>query len=100
MSPIVEVTDANFAHEVLSSPLPVMLDLWGDWCEPCKALDPVVGEIARTFAGKMKVCKMDVATNPRSASALHVQRVVGQHVGGARARELVGKISHHLGLVN
>jgi thioredoxin 1 len=109
MSPIVEVTDANFAHEVLSSPLPVMLDLWGDWCEPCKALEPVVGEIARTFAGKMKVCRMDVATNPRAASALHVQsvptllfiksgRVVGQHVGSVRAGDLAGKVAQHLGL--
>jgi thioredoxin len=111
MSPIVEVTDATFANEVLSSSLPVMLDLWGDWCEPCKALDPIVGEIARTYAGKMKVCRMDVATNPRAASALHVQsvptllfiksgQVVGQHVGAARARELAGKIAHHLGLAN
>jgi thioredoxin 1 len=109
MSPIVEVTDATFASEVLGSRLPVMLDLWGDWCEPCKALDPIVGEIARAFAGKMKVCRMDVAANPRAASALHVQsvptllfirsgQVVGQHVGSVRARDLAGKVELHLGV--
>ena len=109
MSPIVEVTDATFANEVLGSPLPVMLDLWGEWCEPCKALEPVVGEIARTYAGKMKVCRMDVGSNPRATHALHVQsvptlifiksgQVVGQHTGTARARDLAGKIEDHLGL--
>ncbi len=109
MARVVEVTDATFAAEVLQSGVPVMLDLWGDWCEPCKRLDPIVEELAHAFAGKMKVCRMDVGSNPRTASAYHVfsvptllfiqaGRVVGQHVGAARARELALKIEDHLQL--
>jgi thioredoxin 1 len=60
---IVELSDANFDQEVLSSEQPVLVDFWAAWCGPCKALAPTVDEIATQYAGKVKVGKMDVDRN-------------------------------------
>ena len=57
---ILEVTDQNFDQEVLKSDQPVIIDFWAAWCGPCKALAPVVDEIAKQYQGKIKVGKMDV----------------------------------------
>ncbi len=109
MPSVHDVTDATFEKEVLQSNLPVVVDLWADWCEPCRKLTPVIERIATTYDGRLKVCKMDVATSPRIASQYHVMsiptllfvrdgQVVGQHTGGAPASELSRKIEGHLGL--
>jgi thioredoxin 1 len=58
-----EVTDGNFDQEVLQSTQPVMVDFWATWCGPCKAIAPVVESVAATFAGKLKVVKMNVDQN-------------------------------------
>jgi len=58
-----EVTDANFEQSVLKSEQPVMVDFWATWCGPCKALSPVVDEVAQAYNGKAKVYKMDVDRN-------------------------------------
>ena len=60
---IMEVTDSNFEQEVLKSSQPVMIDFWAQWCSPCKALSPVVDEVATAYNGKLKVVKMNVDTN-------------------------------------
>lgn len=60
---IMEVTDATFEQEVLKSEQPVMIDFWAAWCGPCKALAPVVDEVASAYNGKLKVVKMDVDKN-------------------------------------
>ncbi len=60
---IVHVTDASFDEEVLKSRLPVLVDYWAEWCGPCKMVAPVLDEIARDYAGRLKVCKMDVDAN-------------------------------------
>jgi len=104
---VIDVTDATLQKEVLAADTLVMLDVWGDWCEPCKALEPLLARLARTYAGKLKVCRLNVSSNPRWASAFHIEsvptlllfrsgQVVGQHVGGADPAGLTGLIETHL----
>jgi thioredoxin 1 len=104
---LVEVTDSTFQKEVLESDVPVMLDLWAEWCEPCKKLGQVLDQIASPYLGRMKFCRMNVAANPRTVARYHVMnlptilfihdgKVVGQHVGAARPMDLSEKIDGQL----
>jgi thioredoxin 2 len=68
----VMVTDATFAAEVLESQLPVLLDCWASWCAPCGAMAPVLDDLARTYAGRLKVAKLNVDQNPMTASRYNV----------------------------
>jgi thioredoxin 1 len=60
---VAEVNDANFEQEVLQSEQPVLVDFWAAWCGPCKALGPIVDEVANEYIGKLKVMKLDVDRN-------------------------------------
>jgi thioredoxin 1 len=60
MAKPVEVTSANFEEEVLNSDIPVLVDFWAEWCQPCRAVAPVMEEIARDYEGAVKVAKVDV----------------------------------------
>ncbi len=60
---ILEATDGNFDQEVLQSETPVLVDFWAGWCGPCKALGPIVEEVATAYSGRVKVAKMDVDRN-------------------------------------
>ena len=68
----VMVTDKTFAAEVLESPLPVLLDCWASWCAPCGAMSPVLDDVARSYAGRLKVAKLNVDQNPATASRYNV----------------------------
>jgi thioredoxin-like negative regulator of GroEL len=69
----VHVDDANYGDEVLGSELPVMLDVWGPGCVPCKHLEPIVIRLAGRYRGRVKVAEMNAAGAPRSVSRLGVQ---------------------------
>ena len=63
-----EVTDDTFSKEVLNSKLPVLVDFWAEWCGPCKMVSPIVEELSNDYNGKVKVTKLDVDSNPQTAT--------------------------------
>jgi thioredoxin 1 len=75
MSAVQEVTDGNFEQEVINSEVPVLIDFWAPWCGPCRAIAPVVGELASEYAGKLKVVKMNVDDNPLTPSRYGVRSI-------------------------
>lgn len=72
---VVQVSDSTFEKEVLRSELPVLIDLYADWCAPCKQLSPIVETVSNELAGKLKVVKIDVDRSPMIAQSFRVQSI-------------------------
>jgi thioredoxin 1 len=70
---ISEITDASFEQEVLRSPLPVLVDFWGDHCPACRQISPILGELASERSGSLKVVKLHAAENPISSTRYGVR---------------------------
>ncbi len=70
-----EFNDSNFDEEVLSSDIPVVVDLWAPWCGPCKMLTPIIEGIAPEYAGKVKIGKVNVDESPETASKYAVNSI-------------------------
>jgi thioredoxin 1 len=71
----VNVSDADFENEVLKSSEPVLVDFWAEWCGPCKALSPIVDDVANEVAGKMKVVKINIDENPNAPTKYGVRGI-------------------------
>ena len=74
-STIVHVTDDSFEQEVINSDIPVLVDYWAEWCGPCKMIAPVLEEVAESYAGKVKICKVDVDSNKESAAKYGIRGI-------------------------
>lgn len=75
MAELHDVTDANFEQEVLQADRPVLVDFWAEWCAPCRAIAPIVKELASEHEGKLKVVKVDVDQSPQSAAKFGVRSI-------------------------
>lgn len=72
---VINVTDSSFEAEVLKSDKPALIDFWASWCAPCKAIAPIVDELAGEYDGKIKVTKMNVDENPATPSKYGVRGI-------------------------
>lgn len=69
------VTDGNFETEVLQSPTPVLVDYWAEWCGPCKAIAPILDEVAKDYHGKLKVAKLNIDDNQATPSRYGIRGI-------------------------
>jgi thioredoxin 2 len=86
------VTDATFAEDVERSPLPVLVDAWAPWCGPCHMIAPVIDQLAIELAGRVRVVKLNVDDNPRTAARFDLRSIPTLLVlrGGREVDRLVG----------
>ncbi len=85
-------SDATFTEDVLQSQTPVLVDFWAEWCGPCKAVAPVLEEIASEHQDKIKIVKLNIDENPQIARQYQIMSIptMSVFVGGEVVRSLVG----------
>lgn len=70
---ITSASDADFAAQVMQSETPVLVDFWGEWCGPCKAMAPMLDQLALDYAGRAKIVKVEMDKNQKTAMAWRVR---------------------------
>jgi thioredoxin 1 len=94
MADVQEVSDGTFQAEVLQSSIPVLVDFWAPWCGPCRAIAPMVDELAGEYSGKLKVVKMNVDDNPSTPGQYGVRGIPNLIIvkGGQLQEQIVGAV--------
>ena len=96
---VVHITDDTFESDVLKSDTPVLVDFWAEWCGPCKAIAPVLDELAGDFQDRLQIAKIDVDANPKTPGQFGIRSiptlilfkggvVEAQHVGATSKQQL------------
>ena len=89
---VVNVTDSNFAREVLEHAGPVLVDFWAPWCGPCRMVSPVLEELAKEYSTRLKIAKLNVDENPSTASRYSIRSIPSMlfFKGGKAVHTLMG----------
>lgn len=92
---IENITDATFGTVVKQSDLPVLIDFWAPWCGPCRAMGPILDELAKEFDKKIRFCKMNVDENPVTAQAYGVRAIPTMVLikGGDTIEQITGAVT-------
>ena len=92
MSQLTSVTDAKFSNDVLQSKLPTLVDFWAEWCGPCRALTPVLEELAGAYADRVQFCKLNIDEQPNTPAEYAVRAIptLALYKDGELVDQLVG----------
>jgi thioredoxin 1 len=92
---VLEVGDDNFETQVLKSEKPVLVDFWAPWCGPCKAIGPVIEELAAAFGDKIKFAKCNVDENPVTPGKFGITAIPTLIIfkGGANVKQITGMVA-------
>jgi len=92
MAELAEVTDQNFAAEVLQSDKPVIIDFWAEWCAPCRQIAPIIKDLADRYGDQVKIVKMDIDANPTTPGKYGIRAIptILSFKGGQVVEQLQG----------
>lgn len=95
MAEPITVGDGDFEQEILKSDIPAMVDFWAAWCGPCRAIAPVVEELAQEYQGKVKVAKMNVDENAKTPAKYGIRAIPTLIIfkGGQIVEQITGAVS-------